>query len=561
LLDSPGVSKPIDQLLAEMIVDSINFDEATLEEVVEYLTVKSREVDPSGNGVNFVLQLDAEDDASRGATLNLRLRNVPMFEIVKLVARGTGTVYRIDGSAVKFSSKASSDRILVTERFEVPPDFLSSAATDGGGGAAAADPFADALDASTSGLSLKRLTAKEFLSNLGVTFPDGASASFNPANSMLLVRNTPTNMQLIRSIVKNSRTDRAKQVEIHVTMIDIAEQELNELGFDWLLGQFNAPGSDRVFGGGGTVGNSPSSGSAAEARSDYPFIPPGSETPVGRYPLTSGLRTGRQWNQGDAISNILLGAGESVLSNSSSIKSPAIFGASGAFTDPVFQMVMRGLSQSKSGDVITKPSIVTRSGQRATIDIIREFPYPIEFDPPEIPQSNGINFADGTSAASNGAAPVTPAHPAAFQVRNLGTHLEVEPVIGPDNYTVELNLAPELVRFEGFINYGSPITTTSTDLLGGSEAIELTDNRILQPVFKTIKNTANVVVWDGATVVFGGLIEDRTVHVRDKTPILGDTPFIGRFFRSSGEERNTRAVMFFVKVNIIDPAGSRINAR
>ena len=35
--------------------------------------------------------------------------------------------------------------------------------------------------------------------------------------------------------------------------------------------------------------------------------------------------------------------------------------------------------------------------------------------------------------------------------------LEVEPIIGPDGYTIDLNLSPEVVEFDGFINYGSPI--------------------------------------------------------------------------------------------------------
>jgi general secretion pathway protein D len=156
---------------------------------------------------------------------------------------------------------------------------------------------------------------------------------------------------------------------------------------------------------------------------------------------------------------------------------------------------------------------------------------------------------------------VTPAHPTAFEARNVGTHLEVEPVVGQDNFTVELNLAPELVQFEGFINYGSPIQTNGTDALGNVTPVELTDNRILQPVFKILRENTSVVVWDGATVVIGGLIEDKSTIVEDKVPLFGDAPFLGRFFRSKGVNRTLRAVLFFVQVNVIDPSGQRINSR
>ena len=55
--------------------------------------------------------------------------------------------------------------------------------------------------------------------------------------------------------------------------------------------------------------------------------------------------------------------------------------------------------------------------------------------------------------------PVTPATPTGFETRDTGITLEVEPVVGPNKKFIELSLRPELVEFEGFVNYGSPIAT------------------------------------------------------------------------------------------------------
>ena len=55
---------------------------------------------------------------------------------------------------------------------------------------------------------------------------------------------------------------------------------------------------------------------------------------------------------------------------------------------------------------------------------------------------------------------MTPTTPTAFETRNTGVTLEVEPTVGSDNYTIDMNLVPQVVEFEGFINYGSPIQTT-----------------------------------------------------------------------------------------------------
>ena len=552
----------LEDKLKSIFIDVINFDDATLDDVVEYLTIKSKQLDNYGEGINFVLKIDPEDQVALNANVNLKLRNLPIGEILRYVTRDTGTRFKVDTFAVSIVSRNAATEKLAIKSFRVPPDFLSTApiADD-----AVDDPFAGGVAAGNGGITLKRLGAKEFLMKQGVTFPEGASAIFIPGSSSLVIRNTPSNIELVESFIDSSFNEVPKQVEVHVSMIDISQSELNELGFDWLLGQFNVAGSDRVFAGGGTKGNTSAGGSEAQAGAEFPFIPPGTNSPLASFPITSGLRTGKQWNEGNAINNILLAGGDTVFRTGATLKTPGVFGVGGVLTDPQFQMVMRSLSQAKGADMITRPSIVTRSGQRATVDIIREFPYPTEYDPPEIPQdfNGGNNFGGGGLGQAQAPAsfPVTPAHPTAFEVRNLGTHLEVEPVVGQDNFTVELNLAPEFVQFEGFINYGSPISTSGTDIFGNVSPVELTDNRILQPVFKTLRTNTSVVVWDDATVVIGGLIEDRGTAVDDKVPFFGDTPLLGRFFRSKGVERTLRAVMFFVKVNVIDPSGQRVNAR
>ena len=550
----------IERKLSAIVIDSINFEDETLEDVVEYLTIKSKQIDPLGGGINFVLKLDPSDLVALNARINLTLRNIPIGEVLNQITNDTGTKYKIDTYAVQIVSAASSNNQLVTKTFRVPPDFLSTASI-GDGADEVDDPFS-AEGNNQGGLKLKRLGAKEFLMKQGITFPEGASAIFVPGTSSLVARNTVSNMELIETFIDSSFKDVPKQVEVHVTMVDISQKELNELGFDWLLGQFDIPGSSqRIFAGGGTTGNAATTGSESSSFSEYSFIPPWTDVPLGDNPITSGLRTGGQWREGDALNNILLGRGTDVRAAPPTLKSPAIFGVGGAFSDPQFQTVIRGLAQAKGADMITRPSIVTRSGQRASIDITRDFPYPTEYDPPEIPQDGGA--FGGFGVGGDGAPPsfpVTPAHPTGFEVRNVGTHLEVEPIVGADNYTIELNLAPEFNQFEGFINYGTPILTTGTNLLGEFESIPLSDNRILQPVFRTLRENTSVVVWDGATVVFGGLIEDRASTVQDKVPILGDIPFLGRLFKSKGSDRLKRAVLFFVKVNIIDPSGKRINS-
>src|SRR5206468_9842613 len=104
---------------------------------------------------------------------------------------------------------------------------------------------------------------------------------------------------------------------------------------------------------------------------------------------------------------------------------------------------------------------------------------------------------------------VTPTTPQDWETRNTGVTLEVEPVVGGDATTIDLNLIPQVVEFEGFINYGSPINAVGVSTVAGisvSRPIVLTPNVINQPVFSTRKVTTSVIGYDGQTVVLGGLM-------------------------------------------------------
>ncbi|CAN5168720.1 hypothetical protein BH23VER1_BH23VER1_29100 [soil metagenome] len=568
-LDLPGGGEEVTmEKLRTIRIPSVQFEDATIQEAVEFLRLKSREMDvntvnPEEKGVNILIREGggAGVEGAVGGSISSRritlsATDLPLGEALKYVTDLASLRYRVEPYAVVVVPATDSVFEFYTRVFRVPPTFLSGGGDDDGG-AAAADPFATEA-ADTGGLK-GRKTALEVLSGAGVTFPEGASAFYNRGTSQLTVRNTANNIDLISQYVEDLNRSVGTQVFITTKFVEVSQTNTDELGFDWLLGGFNTPGSDRVFGQGGTVGNA-AAGPVSTA--DFSFVPPGSDVPVGSFPVSRGLRFG-----GDAIStgaiDGLLNAGAEVVSSSS----PGIFALAGVFTDPQFQVVVRALSQKKGVDLMSAPSIVTKSGQRAKIEVIREFIYPIEFDPPEIPQnfgssnlSGGFNPLTGVSNAGGVSSfPVTPTTPTAFDVRNTGVTLEVDPVVGPEGYTIDLNLAPEVIEFEGFINYGSPIQSGATNALGLATTVVLTENRIEQPIFSTRRAQTSVTIYDGRTVAIGGLIREDIQTVEDKVPFLGDIPFVGRLFRTDAENHFKRNLVIFVTARLIDPAGQPIN--
>lgn len=539
--------------MQKIIFPQVQFEGASIEEAVEFLRIKSRdydtiEKDPTKRGVNLIIK---PGTAPSTAQISLDLKDVPMAEALRYITELGGMKFKIEPFAVVVVPLSDVGTEQYTRTFKVPPDFLS---LGGGGGAAApaapADPFAPAGAAAPAGLPA-RATALDILKSQGIQFPEGSSAVFVAATSQLIVKNTQPNLDQVEAFVDELIKKVPQQIYITTKFVEVSQKNTDELGFDWLLGPFNV--GSRTFGSGGTTGNS---ANGAVTAADFPFSAPGAgNPPIGVNPVTRGNRSGSIAITPDSIDGLL--NAQTLVSS----MAPGIFAVSGVFTDPQFQVVIRALSQKKGVDLMSAPSVTTRSGQRATVEVIREFIYPTEFDPPQIPQTVGATTTTGGGVAGTASAstfPVTPTTPTAFEMRPVGVRMEVDPVIGPDGYTIDLNLAPEVTEFEGFINYGSPINSSSVDALGNPVTIELTPNVINQPIFSTRKVTTAVTVWDGQTVAMGGLIREDVQDVEDKVPFFGDIPILGRFFQSKAEDHFKRNLMIFVTAKLIDPSGEPV---
>lgn len=539
--DAPQ-SEDIANRLATIMVPQVNLQGTTIDTAVRYLEAVSREYDPTGQGINFVLA--AGDGIDRSRPITLVMNSVPLLALVQYMTEFVGAKFRIDQFAVHIVPEVEEDDTMVQRAFLVRPDFFTMGATGSGGGGD--DPFGEES-------RVQVVSEQEYLQNQGVTFPDGANAQYLPLANKLIVYNTRSNLDLIASLVNASALDSPKQVVIKVTTMDIRQENLEELTFDTLLGVLDVEqGNDVLFGGGSL--QAPVDVGTAQAGylpsgADFPFVDTTTGQVLGGDRVSGGLRSGQQAIGVDGLERVIGVDRETALSSAAA---PGILSVLGQLTDPQFQIVMRGVSQHKNSDLITAPHVTVKPGHRARIESGVDFIYPVEYDPPELPQ-------EVTVLSGGGVFPVTPAHPTQFETRKLGFNLEVEPVISPDGKMVDLALAPEFVEFLGFVNYGSPITAAGTDLLGNPTNIEVTDNQILQPVFSTIRESVQVSIYDGATLVIGGLTEDLRTMVNDKVPIVGDLPVVGRLFRGKLERARHRAVVVFVTVKIIDSQGARVN--
>jgi len=591
--EGPGVqvdpSITIRRKLQNIMLPQVDFSaDTTVKQAIDLLRLKARqldttELDPEKRGINFffrnnsVVSADAglgEDGASEedgkfegGDKIEnmklgeLKIRNVPLEEALRQICESAGLRYKVDKYSVVIM-KATDPNVtdFYTRTFRVPPDFKTligggnSGNPAGGGGGS---PFDEEDDGAKAVKSIKDL-----LADSGIPFPEGATANFSKARSVLTVRNTANNLDLIEALVEDIRNRKPKQIKILTKFVEIKQENTDELGFDWIISPFGITGNS-MFASGGTIGNG-----APRTVADFPRTAGGAL--INGVPniagqnvsniVTGGNRTGDYAITRDSIDAFLNNPNRGAQNNNAA---PGILSLTGLFTDGQVQMIMRGLAQKKGSDVMTAPSIVSRSGEKATIEIIREFIYPTEYEPPELPNSvqvgGGLN-GGGQNGGNQGGNifPVTPATPTAFETRNTGVTLIVEPTLGEDGYTIDLTFAPEIVEFEGFINYGSPIQSPATDALGNPITVTITENRIEMPVFSTRRVNSALTIYDGHTVAVGGLMREDVQNVEDKVPILGDLPLVGRLFQSKSENHIKSNLIIFVTVRIIDATGQPV---
>lgn len=549
----------IQSKLNNINIPEVRLSGATLDEAVDFLRAVSVQedkttLDESKKGIPFLVQLGDETmpevQKIRDSRINLTLRNVPLAEVLKLITEGTATAFRVDDFAVVINAAGFSDPTLVRREFRVSPDFLTTGPV--GKVEENDDPFGD--DTEEGGLVAKKLSAKEKLQDFGVSFPDQASAAYNSNTNMLIVRNTVANMQLIEAIIADLAKNEPLIVTVRTTIVDISQKQLDELDFDTMLGEFNV-GQHGILSGGTTGTGAP----IADM--------------IGGRPVASGNRSGQLTGTTDGLDALLSRVSpptaSGVLSNdgvggsTSDIRLPTtpddsgtrgsgIISLRGIIDNSAHEILMRGLSQKKGADVMVRPEVVTRSGQNAIVQSVIEFPYPEDFEPPQIPNQ------------VSGGGIVTPATPTNFTTRNLGVTLEVLPQVGPDRKIIEVSVNPVITDFEGFVNYGTPITGSSNastiDFVNQTVSTrsvfgEITANAILKPLFRTTRGNTSVRVVDGQTVVMGGFIKELRKEIHDEIPILGGLPLVGRIFQSNGISVEKRAVIIFVNVELTDPAG------
>ncbi|MDP3073237.1 MAG: type II secretory pathway, component PulD, partial [Opitutaceae bacterium] len=548
--DQASAVAPLLKKISEITLQNFSFTNAELGQVIAALGEMSEQFDPATTGprgVNIVLL----DPSNKKPLITLTLRNASLKRVLDFVTEQVGYQYEVQADAVVVrpggeTSTLETQFFAITRATVLRMSGMSATA----GGSAGRDPFSSGAGSAepTATSGSEAASMKSFLSQAGVSFTvEGSSLAYD--GSAIIVTQTPRNIERIRNIL--SRYNDVRQVEIEAKFMEVQEGALEELGVTWNLSRRGVP---RI---------NPANGAPVlDTNGRQIFDPLETYTTnninrslVGAFPSTSTSnalvikdpaitnsptdpnQTAGQLRVPVAPTNIpgavQLAATASAIGN--------IVGFVGEFD---VSAAVRALSQRQGTDLLSSPKLTVLSGNPANITVAQELRYP---------QSYGeIQSQVGTGAVAGGAAGVTitAGTPQEFTSRNVGVELKVTPTVEEDDYSISLDLNPRVTEFEGFVEYGGPSVAIS-----GTTTVTVPPG-FYQPIFSVRDITTKVTIWDGATLVMGGLTREEVKKVNDKVPFFGDLPFVGRLFRSKGESAQKRNLLIFVTANLVSPGGS-----
>ena len=330
------------------------------------------------------------------------------------------------------------------------------------------------------------------------------------------------------------------QITLEARFVEIHQDDTKKLGFDWILG-------NTLFGGGkiGAQGGSAPAFSGNASKANPTGLFPGYA--AGVEPLGNGQPT---FPPSAADQRLTAG-----LNNSG----PAVATITGILTDPQFRVVIHALEKRGGADVLSAPKVTTVSGRQAKIDLteIRNIVSSQNFGATASGGGGGGLGGGGGGLGGTAGSGVAQASNFTPTPVPLGPQLDVIPYVDADGYSIEMTILPTLVEFLGYDDPG-PFVPQAQAVAGSNIGAPLIAQLPL-PKFRVRQVITSAIVWDGQTVMLGGLIAEDVLKEKNKVPILGDIPFFGRLFRNETSQTTKKNLVIFVTPTIIDPAGNRVH--
>ena len=161
-------------------------------------------------------------------------------------------------------------------------------------------------------------------------------------------------------------------------------------------------------------------------------------------------------------------------------------------------MRVTALTTKGKAKILSRPSVMTLSGEEATIQIGGEIPYIT---------SSPLGTYTNT------------------RFKSYGIILQFKPVVDEQN------------RISSMIH--AEVSNLSGQTVNG------------MPIISTRSADSMINVYSGGTIVIGGLMDSTEIKNVQKIPLLGDIPILGEFFKHTSKSRDKRELIILVTPRIV----------
>ena len=182
-----------------------------------------------------------------------------------------------------------------------------------------------------------------------------------------------------------------------------------------------------------------------------------------------------------------------------------------------FEVTLRAIAQAGNAEILSRPSILTRNNQPATISLGQQ-----------VPLVSNTRF-DAVNGQIN-----------TVTYQSVGIILRVTPFISKDGL-VEMIVSPE-----------------TSQLADRTQWVPISKDALAPVINSRVADTV-VIVPDGQTVIIGGLMQTQQTISESKVPLLGDIPWLGNLFKRKQKQDNKTELMIFLTPHIV-PAADQLVA-
>ena len=508
-----SVEQDIIRRMKEMRLPTISFKPpATIIDAVEFFRGASKDYDNpeiqlEKRGFNMVLKTPdvltstsnsaaSEDDDSFSATAEdeaesqgqsgvpvipmITASDVSFYEALKLVCDSVNYKFKVQGKIIVVMQKDMTTDEMVTRSYPVLGSFIERM------GGATSDlkemkqaGFGGGAGKSDEGEENQEKDWKAFFEMMGVQWPEGSTIMYIKTIGKLRVKNTYENLAELEKALTELNVDQ-KLIEIEARFVEVKQEDLNSLGFEWILNSDYTFQSTALRALGFENADYAGRWNTEQQLVNYTTT---TKTDDGQTTttVTPNYKTVRTYNgsknstykmdsNGGQVGLNAFGGTDATYGNGNRYLSTTgnHISGEGASTNDQFMrlnaflgsadlsMILHMLSQRSDTDLLSAPKVLTKPGEEAVIKVVTEYIYPTDYDVQL--QSSGSSSSSSSSSSGGGSSMILAVvEPQSFTMREVGVILDVTPTLTDDGNLIDLKLNTQVVDEPTWKNYGMKV--------------------------------------------------------------------------------------------------------